>query len=346
MKVKNYSKFMKNLPENNLPFVSIIIPCRNEERYIGRCLNSIVANDYPKDKMEILVMEGKSEDKTREIVEKYSPKCPFIKILENPKKFTNFAFNIGIKEAKGEIIMVMGSHAIYEKDYISKCIKYLKEYNADSVGGITKILSSKDNLIGKAIALSLSNSFGAGNAYYKTGFSGKPRWVDTVFGGCYKREVFEKIGLFNEKLIRSQDMEFNLRLKRAGGKILLAPDIVSYYYPKSNLKDFFLHTFGDGIWAIYPLKFVKIHLRIRHYIPFIFVLSLIGTGLLGFFLPISFWLFLFIVGLYFLANIYFSFKIALREKDLRYLFLMPIVFACRHIGYGLGSIWGLVKILG
>jgi len=139
-------------------------------------------------------------------------------------------------------------------------------------------------------------------------------------------------------------MEFNLRLKKAGGKILLVPDIIAYYYPKSNFKEFFVHNFKDGIWAIYPLKFVKIPLCLRHYIPFIFILSLLGTGLLGIFFPIFFWLFLFIFGSYFLVANYFSVKISTKEKDIRFLFLMPVAFACRHIGYGLGSIWGLIKI--
>ena len=109
--------------------------------------------------------------------------------------------------------------------------------------------------------------------------------------------------------------------------------------------DFFLHNFKDGIWAVYPLKFVKVPFKLRHYIPLIFVLGLLGTGLLGIFFPIFFWLFLFIIGLYFLVSIYSSFKIMMGEKDFRYLFVMPIVFASRHIGYGLGSVFGLIKLL-
>lgn len=328
-----------------LPFVSVIIPCRNEEKYIGKCLGSLLSQDYPKEKMEILVIDGMSEDKTREIVENYIKEYPLFKLLDNSKKFNPFAINIGIKSSNGEIVMIMGAHTHYEKDYISKCVKYLteNEYDADNVGGVLKIVPIENTLTAGAIAFSLSSPFGSGTSYYRTGLK-KPRWVDTVFGGCYKREVFKKIGLFNESLVRSQDMEFNLRLKKAGGKTLLVPEIVAYYYPKSNLKDFFLHNFEDGIWAIYPLKFVKIPLRLRHYIPLIFISSLLGTGMLGIFFSVSFWLFLFVLGLYFLINIYFSAKIAAREKNLGYLFLMPISFAARHFGYGLGSIFGLIKL--
>ena len=330
--------------KNILSLVSIIIPCRNEGKFIGQCLDAIINQNYLKDKLEVLVIDGMSEDETRKIIKNYSEKFPFIKLLDNPKKFTNFAFNIGIKRAKGEVIMLIGAHASYERDYISKCVKYSKEYGADNIGGTVKIIPKTNTLIAKTIALSLSNPFGVGNAYYKSGYSGQPKWVDTVFGGCYRKEIFKKIGLFNENLVRSQDIEFNLRLKKAGGKILLVPDIIAYYYPKSNFKEFFVHNFKDGIWAIYPLKFVKIPLCLRHYIPLIFVLGLLGTGLLGIFFPIFFWLFLFIFGSYFLVANYFSVKISTKEKDIRFLFLMPVAFACRHIGYGLGSIWGLIKI--
>jgi glycosyltransferase involved in cell wall biosynthesis len=333
---------MKNYSETNLPYVSIIIPCRNEKKYIGKCLDSIIFNDYPKNRFEVLVVDGMSNDGTREIVKNYSEKYPFIKILDNPKKFTCFAFNIGVKEAKGKIIMLMGAHAGYEKDYISKCLKYLKEYKADNVGGIIKTVPKINTLWAKAIAYSLSSFFGVGTSYFRRG-SKKPKWVDTVFGGCYKKEVFDKVGLFNEKLIRSQDFEFNKRLKKAGGKILLVPEIVAYYYPQSSLKDFLKHYFRDGVWTTYPLKFGIRIFSWRHLIPLFFVSGLIGLGILSIFFSIFWWLFLFIVGFYFLINIYFSFTIAKREKDLRFLFLMPITFVSRHLGYGLGPLWGLIK---
>jgi len=310
------------------PFVSIIIPCRNEEKYIAKCLDSIIFQDYPKDTLEVLVVDGISEDKTREIIKRYSENFPFIKLLDNVKRFTCFAFNIGLKASRGEIIMLMGAHAGYKKDYVSKCVKYLKEYDADNVGGIIITLPRENTVVARAIALCLSHSFGVGGAIFRKG-SKKLKWVDTVFGGCYKREVFDKIGLFNENLNRGQDMEFNIRLKKAGGKILLVPDIVVYYYPKTaNLKDFFIYHLKDGVWAVYPLKFVKTLFKLRHYIPLIFVLTL----------PLSIWP-------YIPVSLLFSAQIAIREKDLRLFFIMPLVFGARHIGYGMGSIWGLVKLI-
>src|SRR3989344_8454391 len=330
------------MPNQTDKFVSVIIPCRNEQKFIGACLDSLLAQDYPKDKMEILVVDGMSEDGTRETVKKYSEKYPFIKLVDNPKKHTPFALNIGVKTARGDVIAVTGAHSMlnkpeilmridahasYKNNYISKSVEYLKKYDADNVGGIMKTLPRSNKVITRAIALALSSFFGVGNSIFRTG-ANEPRVVDTVFGGCYRREVFDKVGLFNENLVRSQDMELNLRLKKAGGKTMLTPDIVSYYYPKDNLKDFFTHNFQDGIWAIYPLKFTKTPLRFRHYVPLLFVLTL----------PLSVWP-------YIPASLFFSAKIALREKDWRLFFALPLAFPARHFGYGLGSILGLIKLI-
>ena len=329
---------------NSQILVSVIMPCRNEEKFIGKCLDSIVAQDYPKDKLEILIGDGMSEDKTKRVIENYMGRYSFIKLFDNPKKIAPVAQNIGIKNAKGKIIIIMDVHTVYKSDYISKCIKYLKEYKVDNVGGIWKIMPSEKTLINKAIALASSSFFGAGNAYYRMGYSKGPKFVDTVFLGCYKKETFEKIGLYNENLARSYDMEFNSRLRKAGGKILLFPDIITYYYPKPTLKEFFGHNLLDGIWAIYPLKFGA-SLKLRHYVPFIFVLSLIFFLISSFFFKPTIYLFLFIIGLYLLASLFFSISIAVREKNLGLFFVLPLAFACRHFGYGLGSLIGLIKLI-
>lgn len=329
---------------NVIKKVSIIIPSRNEEKFIGKCLNSIVTQDYPKENLEVLVVDGMSEDKTKEIVKDYSQKYSFIKLLDNPNKITPFAMNIGIKNSKGDIIMKIDAHSVYQKDYISKCLENLQKYKADNVGGILKTLPAKNTLIAKAIALSLSSFFGAGNSYFRTGLK-EAKEADTVAFGCYKREVFDKIGLYNENLARSQDMELNVRLKKAGGKIMLCPDIAAIYYPKDNLKDFFWHNFQDGFWAVYPLKFVKIPFSIRHYIPLIFASALFFSFILSFFsefFRVLFWL---IIYIYFLVNAYFSYKISKREREAKFLFLLPLVFSLRHFGYGLGSLWGFAKII-
>jgi len=311
----------------NAPIVSAVVPCRNEEKFISDCLNSIIANDYPKDNLEILIADGMSTDKTREIIKEYSRKYPFLKILDNQRVITPAAMNVGIKNSRGEIIIKMDAHSLYEKDYISKCVKHLKESGADNVGGALKTISAKNTLIARAIAISLSHFFGAGGSYFRTGVSG-PREVDTVAFGCYWKKIFDKIGLFDERMAKIEDLELNLRLRKAGGKIMLFPDIKASYYPSSdNLKDFLRHNFIDGIWTTYPLKFGFVSGSWRHYIPLIFVLTL----------PLSVWP-------YILLSLFFSLQIAFREKDFGLFFTMPLVFAIRHIGYGLGSIWGLIKL--
>lgn len=328
--------------KNKREKVSIIIPVRNEEKFIGKCLDSIILQNYPKDRMEVLVVDGMSSDNTRKIIQDYVEKLSFIKILDNSNKFTPYAFNIGIKQAKGDIVMIIGAHACYEQDYIAKCIKYLKEYGADNVGGVLKALPSKNNVIANSIAFSLSHPFGSGNAYYRIG-ADSHKCVDTVFGGCYRKNIFNKIGFFNENLVRSQDWELNLRIKKAGGKIVLVPDIEIQYFPKATLRDFFKHNFKDGFWVIYPYKFVSIPFNLRHYVPLIFVLILSSAILSEIFFHIL-TPFIFVISLYFLTSVYFSVRIALREKKLIYLLLMPIVFFVRHTGFGLGSIWGLIKL--
>ncbi len=326
-------------------FISVIIPCRNEEKMIARCLDSLLEQTYPKDKLEILIIDGASEDRTKEIVKKYSQTHHFIKVVDNPKKITPIALNLGIKNSLGNRIVFMGAHAYYDKDYIAGCIKNMEKYGADCVGGITKVRFYKNTLIAKAITLSLFSLFGSGDAFYKTGRAAEPVETDTVFGGCYKKELFDKIGLFNEKLVRSQDMEFSLRLKKAGGKILLCPDIAAYYYPKTTLGEFFKHNFEDGVWAVYPLKFKVSLFKIRHLLPLFFVSAIIILGAMSFFWKFSLYAFLFIIFLYFLLSLSFSFLIAIREKDLKIFPFAVMAFFCRHFGYGLGSLAGMIKLI-
>lgn len=324
--------------------VSIIIPCRNEEKHISECLNSLLDNSYPKDLIEIFVIDGMSKDSTREIIKEYIEKYSFIKLLNNPNKIVPTALNIGIKKARGDIIIRIDAHSIYPSNYIEKIVLWMKKSKADNVGGVSITKPGAETAIARAIALALSHPFGVGNSLFRIGIKNL-KYVDTVPCGAYKREVFDKIGFFNENLVRNQDLEFNLRLKRFGGKILLVPDIIAYYYPKSNLVDFAKHNFRDAFWVIYPLKFNIKAFSWRHLIPLFFVLSLLGTLFLGIIFPFFSWLFLTIIILYNLMNLYFSARITAVRKDLKYLFLMLIVFAVRHIFYGLGSLWGLCKII-
>lgn len=310
----------------NKLIVSAIVPCRNEEKYIAKCLDSIVGQDFPKENLEVFVVDGASEDKSREIIKRYANNYHFIRLIDNPKLITPSGMNIGIKNSKGDIIIKMDAHSVYKKDYISKCVERLRESKADNVGGVLKTIPSNDTLTVKAIAIVLSHFFGAGGSYFRTGVK-HPIEVDTVAFGCYWRKTIEEIGLYDERMAKIEDLELNYRLRKRGGKIILFPDIQAFYYPSSEgFKDFFIHNFGDGFWSTYSLRY-GFRTSLRHYIPLIFVLTL----------PIS-------ILPYLLLSLLFSLQIAFMEKDLRLFFVMPFAFAARHFGYGLGSAWGLIKL--
>lgn len=323
--------------------VTVITPCFNEEKYIGRCLHSIVVQDYAKDKVEVLVIDGGSVDRTKQIVKEYTQKYPFIKLLDNPKRIQTFATNTGLKIAKGNAIIRMDAHTVYLSDYISKLVYWLNRSQADCVGGLWAIRPGANSLIAMAIVFSLTHPFGVGNAYYRIGLR-EPKFVDTVPYGCYKKEVFDKIGLFNENLNRTDDIEFNLRLRRAEGKILLVPEIKSYYYARPDLLALAKQNFGNGFWILYSLKFAKLPFSLRHLVPFIFVSSLFTTFLLSFFYKFFIYLFAFIGGTYFIANLFFSCSIAFK-KGLKYLPFLMSSFFTLHFSYGLGSICGGIKLI-
>lgn len=330
------------MPKNT--FVSVIAPCRNEKDYIKKFLDSMVAQTYPKDHLEFLIADGASGDGTRDIILEYVKKHPFIHLINNPKKYTPFGLNLAIKQSKGDVILRLDSHAMYPEDYVTKCVQYLQESAADNVGGIIKTTPAKNTLEAKAIALCMSHGFSVGNSYFRKG-ADKPKEVDTVFGGCYKKEVFKKIGLFNEKLTRSQDLEFNLRLKRTGGKIMLNPDIFCYYYHKTTFASFFLHNFRDGQWAILPLKFTGKFFKLRHYLPLMLVLTFLLLLVLSFFSKLIFMVWIVLIGLYLFLILFFSAVVSRKENDVRLFFVMPVAFLVRTIGYSLGSLEGLTELL-
>jgi cellulose synthase/poly-beta-1,6-N-acetylglucosamine synthase-like glycosyltransferase len=321
------------------PIISIIIPCRNEEKYIGKCLDSIIDNDYPNENLEILVADGMSDDATRNIIGGYCVRYPFIKLLDNMKRITPTALNIGIGEAKGEIVIRMDAHNIYEKDYISKCVWHLKEHNVDNVGGVCVTLPGADTTVAESIAFVLSHPFGIGNSYFRIG-SKELRYVDTVPFGCYRKEVFEEVGLFNEDFIRNQDDELNHRLIKKGGKIILAPDIVSHYYARESLRKLWKMYFQYGYFKPFVARKVGGVLTLRQLVPAALVGSLTISALLSFMTPKALFIFLLILSLYLVANLACSFSLALK-KGLKYFFVLPVVFATTHFSYGFGYFKGI-----
>ncbi len=323
--------------------ISIIIPCRNEKNFIGMCLDSIIANDFPKDSVEVFVVDGISEDGTRDIIMDYAQKYPFIRLLDNPEKVTPVAMNRGIKEANGDYIMVLSSHSKVNNNFIKANVESLEENTADCVGGILITLPANDNLLAQVIAFVLSNPFGVGNSYFRIGFK-DPKYVDTVPFGCYKKEVFRKIGLFDEDLVRNQDDEFNFRLNKNGGKVLLTPNIVSYYHARDSLLKLWKMYYQYGYFKPLVAKKLNAVLTWRQLTPACFIGSLITSIILSLIVQQLIWLPFLIMLLYLVTNLAFSFSIAL-NKGLKYIFLLPVAFATLHFSYGIGYLKGILDFI-
>jgi len=336
--------------ENCEMLVTVVVPCFNEGNNLRKCLDSIIENDYNKTKMEVLVIDGLSSDSSIEIIKEYCAKYNFIRLLINERRYTPYAFNIGIKNATGDVVIIMGAHSTYANDYISKCVYHLYKYNVDNVGGIEKILPRENTLIGNAIAIVMSHPFGVGNAEYRLSYDDaeinqKPRLVDTVFGGCYRKSIFDRIGLFNEQLKNSQDMELNIRLRKNGGKILLVPSIVTVYYARSGYIDFVKWTINNGVSAITPIEYSKTPLSVRHVVPLLFFIGIITLSPLTIINSFFAILFLLLVVIYTITTLYSSARITKQKKDLRLMVIMPMMFFTIHFFYGLGSFKGLFKLL-
>jgi glycosyltransferase involved in cell wall biosynthesis len=243
-------------------------------------MQSIVANDYPKESLEVLVVDGMSSDGTAGTVAEYVARYPFIRLLCNPKKTTPTALNLGIVHARGDVLMRMDAHAEYPSDYIRSLVDLLQSSGADNVGGIWVTRPANGSAMARAIAIGLSHPLGVGNSRFRIG-STVPLWVDTVPFGCYRREVFERVGLFDEELVRNQDDELNLRLIKHGGRILLSPDVRSYYYARDSLSKLWRMYYQYGYFK--PLVARKIGgvLTWRQLVPPIFVAAVLTSGLLA-----------------------------------------------------------------
>jgi GT2 family glycosyltransferase len=293
--------------------------------------------------MEILVVDGGSTDQTRDILTAYSKLNPVVKMMDNPYRLKPHALNIGIKAAVGDIVIRMDAHAVYDKSYVSKSVRYLGEYRAENVGGRLMTLSRGTSLISKTIAHILSSPFGVGNSTFRTGAKGRT-WVDTVFGGCYWRNTFEKTGLFDETLVRGQDREFNMRLQKVGGRILFAPDIVCYYYARGTLGTYIPWIYSAGLTPFFVSRLSgKRIFSWRNLAPPLFVLSLIILPLLASVHPIFLWFLGAETILYVVCAVVAAIPVVNIEKDIRFLASMPFVFALTHITYGIGSLIGLFK---
>lgn len=323
--------------------LSVIIPIYNEEKYIAQCIDSVLQQDYPKNDLEILLVDGMSSDRTREIINEYSHKYPFIHLIDNPKKIVPCAMNIGIKAAKGDIIIRLDAHAKYETNYFSVLSRRLVELDADNVGVVCKtdVLHKTPKTL--AIREVLSNKFGVGNSAFRTGIT-EVKEVDTVPFGCWKKEVFEKYGLYDERLIRNQDFELNRRIVHGGGKIYIVPDTFCTYYARENYSSLWKQNYNNGLWGIRTVKFVgrTDSLALRHYIPMIFVLSLILPIMAGFFDSRLLIIGVLSLFLYILTTSFVSLQLYISKK-LNFFYLL-MGFATLHLSNGVGMLVSILTV--
>lgn len=322
------------------------MPCRNEAKHLPIFLDSLSRQDLSGLEAEFLIADGHSDDGSREILESYSAKDPRIRVVDNPGKIVSTGLNAAIRAARGQYVLRMDAHSQFAPDYVRACIRVIQETGADNVGGAARTRAV--GWLARAIAAAYHSPFSTGGAkFHRVGYEGP---VDTVTYGCWRREIFDRLGFLDETLVRNQDDEFNLRTVRAGGIIWQSKQIVSWYHPRGRLSHLSRQYFQYGYWKVAVIRKHRIPASWRHLVPGSFflvlaVLLLLATG----FAAVGSWAFArltttiltVILASYVTTSLVFSWKAASRDgQDL--LPILPIVFATYHAAYGLGFLSGIL----
>jgi cellulose synthase/poly-beta-1,6-N-acetylglucosamine synthase-like glycosyltransferase len=325
------------MTNDQLPFVSVVMPIRNEAKYIERSLGAVLRQDYPANRLEVLVVDGRSTDASRDIVTRLAGRYANVRLLDNPRQIQAAALNVGIRAAQGDIIVRVDGHTFIEPDYVSACVRHLLAGDADNVGGMMR--AQGETSVGQAVALATTSPFGIGGSKFH--YTDQSHYIDTVYLGAYWRKTLLDIGLLDEEFVINEDYELNIRLRQAGGRILLSPAVKSSYVVRASLVDLWRQYFRYGRWKTRTLRKHPASLQWRQLAAPLFVAALLINGLVGLFLKPFRWLFGAVTGSYLLANLLAS-TIAARRGGWKYLPLLPLVFAAIHFGWGLGFLAGLV----
>jgi cellulose synthase/poly-beta-1,6-N-acetylglucosamine synthase-like glycosyltransferase len=325
----------------DLPFVTIVIPIRNEGQYVKRSVGAVLAQDYPSGHVEVIVADGMSNDGTRKIVQSLKAKHSNLLLIDNPGKIVPTGLNAAIRKAKGEIIVRVDGHAIVPPNYIRQCVEWLMKTGVDCVGGAVESLGT--GYTGNAIAVAMSSRFGVGNTSFRTAHVlAKPKLTDTVPFGAYRREVFEQIGFFNEDMVRHQDYEFNYRLRKAGGRILLIHWLKIKYYVRNDLKRLWRQFWQYGLWKGRFLRTYPKSLKFRHLFPPLFVSTLFLGALSTTISKVGIYALGLTLGAYAAFLLLSLITMSINGK-LKYLPILPVVLACLHMSWGLGVWFGLLS---
>ncbi len=317
------------------PFVSILIPVRNEERYIERCLYAISAQDYARARFEVLVVDGMSSDETVRIVSRFAAESTLdVRLLRNPAAKTAAGLNIGLAAARGDVIVRIDGHAAVSPDFLRRSVEALYSSGADCAGGV--IASEGDTYTGEAIAAAMSSRFGVGGTAFRTGGSG---YVDTVAFGAYRREVFDRIGVFAEDIDKGEDDEFNYRLLDSGGRIFLDPSIRTHYTVRGSFGELWRQYFGYGRAKVEVLRRHPRQARVRQAVPAVFVAALLTSTVAA---PRACRSLVLAYGGYVAGA---SIVLAAR-RSWRVLPALPPALACLHLSYGLGFLSGAASLAG
>lgn len=324
--------------------ISIICPIYNEEKYIGSFIDSILQQDYPKDELEILLVDGMSKDRTREIIAEYSAKHPYLRLVDNPQKTVPYAMNNGIKNAKGDVIIRLDAHAEYPSNYFSILVEKLGELaGAENVGGVCITLPCNDTTDALAIAECLSNKFGMGNSYFRVGAK-EVMSVDTVPFGCFRKSLFDKIGLYDTDMIRNQDDELNGRIIKNGGKIYLLPDVEIKYFARDKISKVRKMFYQYGLYKPLGNKKLGSPATIRQFFPLLFVLGLVFGLIICIVFPILIPFYLGVIAVHLLIGFAEGLKSAKKTGRWGCVLLMPYIFLNMHVCYGIGYLKGLYNL--
>ena len=318
----------------HLPLVSVVIPLRNEAGYIHHCIDSVLAQDYPANRLEIIAVDGDSDDTTVGVLRGYGER---VRVLRNPARIVPTAMNIGIRAARGEIIARVDAHTVLAPDYIRIGVETLQRTGADNVGGPMHTIGG--GVWGDAIAAAMSSRFGIG-AYFH--FATADREVDTVYMGMYPRRVLERIGLFDEELVRNQDDELNYRLRKAGGRVWLTTRMQSRYQNRQSLTALRRQFFQYGWWKIRVLQKHPKQMSARQFVPTLLVVWLLVTGALAVVSGLAAWLF--VAGLAAYLGAAATAAALLARRHGWRLFLPALAtFVTMHVSFGSGFLFGTLR---
>ena len=317
-----------------LPTVTIAMPAYNEEKYIEACIASVQAQDYPADKIEILVADGRSTDKTREILARLSDADPRIKMIDNPARLQAAGLGVLVKQSTGDIIVRMDVHAEYAPDYVRKCVETLERTGADNVGGAQR--AKAKSFFQRALCAALESPLGVGGAKYRS--EDAEGFVDTVFLGAFRRKVFETVGLWDPAAITNEDSELNQRILESGGQIYLSRDIVVHYFPRESLKTLAKQYYKYGRGRARTLLKLGKYPTLRPALPFLMVCG--GAAMLA--IPPLWPLAPFAFATYALATGAEAVRVG-GKLGARGIATVWAIFPTLHISHGVGFAAGLLQ---